>query len=330
MTYLKNLILLLTVASICLSTAAWAQEQKKIKTLTSRTESISFKPFRTDTVDEVAWHHVLDERINVDSLPPSVPIRPYSVAIVIGVEKYKSLPKAPFASRDALLMERYFKTVLGVDKVITYTDTTVSGFFFENQFDAGEGEIARLITRDKTDLFVYYSGHGMHSSSGDERYLLPFDAKTNSIDRQGFSLNNLLDQLSALPTKSTTVVIDACFSGLGKFATERPVNLIPMKGIVVRPLVSQPWKDNPSFRLITSSSNEQPSLVLGESRTGLFTYFFAAGLQGNADLNNDGRITMAELRQYINTHVPEISRKIYQEQTPCFYGDDAWVVAERK
>ncbi len=307
-----------------------APAQKKV---TGRSEPVHFSisasgytPVSGDVSELLAG-----QRVNVDSLPPAVPVRPHSVAIVIGVEQYRYLPPAPFASRDARLMERYFKTVLGVDKVVTYTDTSTSGFFFENLFDAAGGDLPRLITKGKTDLLVYYSGHGMHSANGDELFLLPADTKMNSIDRQGFSLNSLFEQLAALKAKSTTVFIDACFSGLGKFAhEERPVNLIPMKGIKVKPLLNQPWIDNPSFRVFTSSSDQQPSLVLGESRTGLFTYFLAAGLQGQADLDGDGRILMAELRRYIGTHVPEISRKIYQEQTPCFYGDENWVVYERK
>lgn len=269
--------------------------------------------------------------INIDSLPPAVPVRPYSVAILIGVEQYRYLPLAHFASRDARLMERYFKAVLGVDKVLTYTDATASGFFFENLFDATDGELPRLISNGKTDLFVYYSGHGMHSSNGEDLYLLPADTRMNNIERQGFSLNDLFEQLGLLKTKSTTVFIDACFSGLGKFAyEERPVNLIPVKGIKVKPLVNQPWLSNPNFRLFTSSSNNQASLVLSESKTGLFTYFLAAGLQGEADSDKDGSITIAELKQYIISHVPEISKKIYQEQTPCFYGDESWVLYERK
>lgn len=322
--------LLLLVCCLFFTKGIRMTAQKKV---TGRSEVVSFSLSTSGytLVGEMEADLLQDDLVNVDSLPPAVPVRPYSVAIVIGVEEYRYLPLAPFASRDARLMERYFKTVLGVDKVVTYTNATASGFFFENLFDANEGELARLITNGKTDLFVYYSGHGMHSANGSELYLLPSDTKMNNIDRQGFSLNNLFEQLGTLKTKSTMVFIDACFSGLGKFAyEERPVNLIPMKGIKVKPLLNQPWLSNPAFRVFTSSSNQQASLVLNESRTGLFTYFLAAGLQGKADINNDGRITMAELKQYIITHVPEISRKIYQEQTPCFYGDEEWVLYERK
>lgn len=261
--------------------------------------------------------------VNIDSLPPAVSIRPYSVAVVIGVEQYNFIPSASYAARDAALMARYFKVLLGVDRVILHTNSEVSGFFFDNLFDAEDGELFKAVVKGETDLFVYYSGHGMPSASGEDLFMLPVDCKMKLVEKQGFSLNRLLSQLALLPTKSTTVFIDACFSGFGKFSyADRPVSLTPTKGVKVRPLVNQPWLDNPQFRVFTSSSSNQASLILDEARTSLFTYFLASGLRGEADQDSNGMITAAELYQYLKFHVTAVSKKIYQEQTPCFYGDD--------
>lgn len=67
-------------------------------------------------------------------------------------------------------------------------------------------------------------------------------------------------------------------------------------------------------------------IVLDEARTGLFTYFLAMGLRGKADLNEDGHVTAGELYRYIYSNVSENSKKIYQEQIPCFYGDDSFIL----
>lgn len=258
----------------------------------------------------------------IDSLPQAVPIVPYSVAIVIGVEQYSYMPSAPYASQDARLIGRYFKNLFGVEKVLVYTDNEVSGFFFDKLFDSEAGELSRLITKGKTDLYVYYSGHGIPSSDQNELYLLPLDTKLKLIDRQGYGLNELFMQLSNLETRSTTLFIDACFSGLGKFSrTNNPVSLVRTKGIEVRPLINQPWITNPYFQVFMSSSPNQASLVLDEVKSGLFTYFLAAGLQGEADFNNDGKITSSELGQYLQTQVVDWSQRIYEKQTPCFFGE---------
>lgn len=259
---------------------------------------------------------------SLDSLPESRPIRRYSVAVVIGVEQYDFMPQAPYAARDAGLISRYFKTILGVDKVIVHTDKEVAGFFFENLFNSVDGELTRVIEKGKTDLYIYYSGHGITSADGKEMYLIPVDCKLRHVDRHGYSLNTLFKELADLPTLSTTVFLDACFSGLGKFSQLGvPMNLTGEKGVRVKPLLVQPWLHNPDFRVFTSSSKNQPSLVLDEVRMGLFSYFLATGLCGKADSDDDGYLTAEELYKYMYSNIIENSRKIYQEQTPEFYGD---------
>lgn len=265
---------------------------------------------------------------NLDSLPSPVSIRPYSVAVIIGVERYNYIPVAPYSARDAALMSRYFKALLGVDRVILHTDSEVSGFFFDNLFDESEGELLRIVEKGKTDLYVYYSGHGIPSANGEDLYMLPVDCKMNLLERQGYSLNRLFQQLSKLPTRSTTVFIDACFSGLGKFSQSgSPANLTRTKGVKVKSLLTQPWLNNPSFNVFVSSAGSQPSLVLDESRTGLFTYYLTIGLRGEADLNQDGEITCAELYKFLYGNITENSIKIYQEQTPCFYGNESFILS---
>lgn len=264
---------------------------------------------------------------DLDSLPDEVAVRPYSVAVIMGVEQYDFIPVAPYAAHDAELVSRYFKALLGVDRVIVHKNKEVSGFFFENLFNAEEGELSRIIEKGKTDLFVYYSGHGVSAADGKDVYMLPADSKLRLIEKQGYSLNSLFEQLDKLPTKSTTVFIDACFSGLGKFSQiGSPLNLMQTKGVKVKPLLFQPWLRNPNFRVFTSSATNQASLVLDEARTGLFTYFLAMGLRGRADMNQDGHVTADELYRYIYSNVSENSKKIYQEQTPCFYGDGSFVL----
>lgn len=319
------------ICSLCLLIGQVLSAQK---TIVGRSVPVQFSMMLTSENRKAetlkgAYEPVLDI-INVDSLPEAVPVRPYSVAVIIGVEDYLFFPTAPFAARDAELMSRYFKTLLGVDRVILHTNKEVAGFFFDNLFDAEDGEVARVIVDGETDLFVFYSGHGIPSVGGDEMFMLPVDSKLKLVEKQGYSINKLFSQLAALPTRSTTLFIDACFSGFGKFSyADQPVNLARTKGIKVKPVVSQPWLDNPSFCVFTSCSGNEPSLVLDGSQTGLFTYFLATGIRGEADLDHDGNMTTGELFDYLLRHVSEASRKIYMEQTPAFYGSESRVLIRK-
>ncbi|MBP3518793.1 MAG: caspase family protein [Parabacteroides sp.] len=323
-------IVLTFIVWLCMGFLSQATGQKRIS---GRSVPVQFSMVESpvklmESYNSLKAHYMSSLQIaDLDSLPDDVPVRPYSVAVIIGVEQYDFIPAAPYAARDAELISRYFKALLGMDRVIVHKNKEVSGFFFENLFHAEEGELARIVEKGKTDLYVYYSGHGVSASDGGDVYMLPADVKMRLIEKQGYSLNTLFEQLDKLKARSTTVFIDACFSGLGKFSQSgTPLNLMHTKGVKVKPLLYQPWLMNPNFRVFTSSSVNQAALVLDEAHTGLFTYFLAIGLRGKADLNADGHVTADELYQYIYSNVSENSKKIYQEQTPCFYGDDSFIL----
>lgn len=78
--------------------------------------------------------------------------------------------------------------------------------------------------------------------------------------------------------------------------------------------------------MFTASSSGEAALVLDETRTGLFTYFLAIGLCGHADADKDGHVTAGELYRYIYANTTAMSKKIYQQQTPCFYGEESFLL----
>ncbi len=266
---------------------------------------------------------------NVDVLPKANTQRTDAVAVVIGVEDYENIPGAPYAKRDAEVMSRYFKDVMGVKKVITHTNEEVTGFFFINIFDPNSGKLLRMINKGETEVFVYYSGHGIPEKDGKEVYLFPADGKLEMLDVMGYSLNKLYKNLDAMGAKNVTVILDACFTGSSRSSeTYTAQNVSNTKGVRIKPREVQPWQSNNNFRVFSSSRDDQTSLGFDEAETGLFTYYLAIGLQGEADLNKDKKITACELRNYVTSKVSETSKKIRGEQTPQFFGNDDLILVE--
>lgn len=251
-----------------------------------------------------------------------------SIGIVIGVENYTNLPKAPYASHDAEIIEKYFKLTLGVEQVVTYTNQQVSGLFFKSTFDPSIGSLTNMIDPGKTDLFVYYSGHGVPDRNGDEVYLFPSDGSINLLKEGGYSINNFYESLNKLNAKSVTVIMDACFSG----STRANENLTGTKalGIKIKDASVRPWETNPNFRVFTSSSNDETSLGYDASQSGLYTYFLCVGLQGEADANKDRKITVEELQNYLVLNVNDLAKKLSsgKSQTPVFFGAPGMVLTE--
>jgi len=300
------------------------------------TETLEVKADLTMIQQQVAVFEYKSDRYtsniaarSVDAIPLTKSKRPDAVAIVIGVEKYENMPPAPYAAKDAQLMTKYFKDVLGIDKVITYIDKEVSGFIFMNIFDPNLGDLQKIINKGQTEVYVYYSGHGIPDKDGKDVYLFPYDGKIEMLDVMGYSLNKLYKNLDLLEAKSVTVILDACFSGSSRASNMYVAeNVSQTKGTRIIPPEVRPWETNPNFRVFTSSKDEQTSLGFDESGTGLFTYYLAIGLQGDADLNEDKIIYASELMQYVSGEVSKISKKIRGEQNPQFYGNDNFVLVE--
>lgn len=268
--------------------------------------------------------------IDIKQIPPSKIRRTNAIAVVIGVEKYEYYPPAPYAENDANLLQNYFKTVLGIEKVNTFKSKEVIGHFFYNMFDPDIGNLQKAIIKGETDVFVFYSGHIIPSKDGSLVYLLPSDGRIEAINIQGFDLNKLYDNLQKLNAKSITLFLDACFSGASRSSEQyESENLTAMKGSVkIKPKVNSPWLSNKKFTVFASSDFSETSLGFDDSETGLFTYFLCAGMQGKADFNGDKKITSGELSKYVIDNVKETSIKIRGLQTPQFHGDENIVLIE--
>jgi hypothetical protein len=265
----------------------------------------------------------------INQVAPAKTIRENSVAVVFGIENYKNLPPAPYAENDAQLIKKYFKNRLGVEQIVIYTSDKANGLVFDDVFNPDYGELQKAIIKGKTDLFVFYSGHCLPGKSGEDIYLFPSDGKVERLSIQGYSLNKLYTNLEKLGARSVTVFLDACFSGASK-ATEKinTENLVAMKGIVIEPKYYQPWINNKNFSVFTSSSVAQTSLGFDPSQSGLFTYYLCLGLQGEADINNDRKITNGELKNYLIKNVEATSKKILGLQTPEFHGNENMILVE--
>jgi len=268
--------------------------------------------------------------IDIRQVSPSIIHRRNAIAVVIGIEKYDHFVVAPYAENDASLLQNYFKNALGIEKVYTYKSKEVSGFFFDNTFNPSFGELQKAIKKGETDLFVFYSGHGIPSKDGSMVFLLPSDGRMEAIESQGYDLNKLYANLQKLGAKSVTVFMDACFSGASRGSEQyKTENLTAMKGGVrIKTNVDQPWIADPAFTVFVSSEFSETSLSFDPSETGLFTYYLCAGMQGKADLDGDKKITSGELSRYVIDRVKETSIKIRGLQTPQFHGDENVVLIE--
>ena len=153
-------------------------------------------------------------------------------------------------------------------------------------------------------MFIYYSGHGAPGLDDKQGYILPSNVRADDAQINGYSLSLLSNNLSKLPARTITLVVDACFSGLGEQG--QIISDASPLGISVKDPILTISKGNSFF----ASRGDQISSWLPEQKHGLFTYYFLRGVRGDADSNSDEIITAGELKTYLDENVPYRVRRL--------------------
>lgn len=236
-----------------------------------------------------------------------------AVAIIIGAEQYESLPPAEFADHDARSFFDYANKALGVPskKIMVLTGNKAKR---NDILQATRNWLAAEVNDNRTDVFVFYSGHGLASPDGKKRYLLPVDAKTDLLEDTAISQEQLVKIINAQHPRSVTLITDSCYSGVSRtgkslLASARPIAIY-----------SEAEALPANTTVMSSSSGNQVSVSSPDLGHGLFSYFVMKGLEGDADQNGDRRITAQELYAYVAERVSKEAIRRGAQQTPTLAG----------
>ena len=245
-----------------------------------------------------------------------------AVAIVIGIQSYKYLPAARFANADARKFSEYARHVLGVapNRIRLLTDAGADTTEITRAFRQW---LRRNVNRGTTDVYVFYSGHGLPSDDGKTLYLLPYNADRDFIDKTGISQQELVTMISATQPKSATLFFDSCYSG----QTRTGDALLPdARPLSLRSSVSS---YPPEFSVLSASATQQISWSSPELGHGLFSYYLMKGMEGVADLDRNGEITFGEMQRYLAENVSRQASLRNREQEPQLIGDENRTLVKR-
>ena len=232
-----------------------------------------------------------------------------SVALVIGIDQYKSWPRLQHAVRDAQAIQETLRTQFGfrAENVTTLTDgdATRANILRALNAMARKGGDGKLKRDDR--VFVFFAGHGSTRklpSGRDVGYIIPVDAGTDDLQTDAIAMPQLQELSEALPAKHAFFVIDACYSGLGLTRGGAPGGNANFVRDNARRLGRQ---------MMTAGGADQQVADDGPGGHSVFTWTLLQALSGKADLNGDGLITATELAAYVAPAVSAIAH-----QTPAF------------
>jgi PKD repeat protein len=193
----------------------------------------------------------------------------------------------------------------------------------------------------KEDLvLVYFSGHGGHEHdyNGDEpegdtedEYLLPYDTDPSDLFSTAVRDDAVGDWVSSLRSEHVILIFDSCHSG-GAAKTvkayENPGSRAGPGNTVFTDLMGVDGVLIMTACQATELAQQDDNLGYG-----VFTYFLLTGLGGlenagapAADTDQDGRVTVEELKSYLQREVPQYVSDVMHRtspQNPLITGDEA-------
>lgn len=259
-------------------------------------------------------------------IPEASSSNPNAIAVIIGNTRYlrSDVPPVDFAVKDARLMKEYLVKMFGYREgnIIYLEDATQADFNSIFGTDANfKGKLFNYVKEGKSDVFIYYSGHGAPNPESKEGYFVPVDCEPSLVSLNGYSLKTFYNNLSKLRYKSLTVVIDACFSG----SSEKGMLLKNLSPVFIE--VEDPALKLKNAVVMTSAAGNQVSSWYPEKEHSLFTFYFLKGIRGEADEANGKTITAGRLKDYLVDNVRYMARRLSnREQTPQVYGKRDWLI----
>ena len=244
-----------------------------------------------------------------------------AVAIIIGISDYKNLPKADFANDDARVFYDYAIRALSIKpdniKLLVDSDASEVGIYkaFKTWLPSK--------VRSSTDIYVFYSGHGLPTSDGKGLYLLPQQTDRDLISKTAIQMQEVISDIQSTKPKSVTLFLDACYSGQSRtgetlIASARPISVKSESRI---------FPEN--FTVITASQNDQISSSNPDLKHGIFSYYLMRGMEGDADTDKDGKITLGEMQSYLVENVGRQAGMMNRKQEPQLIGDANRVLVGR-
>jgi len=237
------------------------------------------------------------------------------VAVIIGVDGYRSLPAATFAEADALSAYKMFNQTFNIP-ASNIKDLIGSNANEVNIKLAFRNWLTTRVDPNKTELYIYYAGHGLADDKGEQRYWMPHDAHPQLLDDTAISFGEVMGVVDNLKPAKTFVVADSCYSGASRseqpLTAQRPIRVVRKYGAL---------PDN-TF-LFAATQTNQSALPYEEAQHGLFSYWWLKGLEGEADLNGDRRISAGELSEYTRD---KVSKQSGGTQVPDFDGNPDEVI----
>lgn len=227
------------------------------------------------------------ERILEEILPESTAFEASRcLAISVGIDRFSdpALANLPVCVNDATAISRilekqwYFNDV----KLLVDEDATRVSVLAALQ------RVTEIALESDLLLF-YYSGHGVVTLGSS--HIVTYDTRVRLIEKTAIPLTEILGILSRSKSRAKLIIVDADFD-------------------ISRVSLSE------NLAILASFSPGEHSYLRQDLNHGVFTYFLIEALNGEADVDLKGFVTLNDVFKYVSVNLATWSAQSFVKQTP--------------
>ena len=254
--------------------------------------------------------------------------KPDLYLITIGSGKFNQKDyNLKYAAKDAADVADFFRKNKIFKK--THTKTIINEDVNRYAVMAAIESLKNISINDH--VVVFYAGHGLLDKKLNY-YLSTTDVDFSEPAEKGISYDSLIMAIEKIPARSKVLFIDACHSGEldkddvikseettindGKLVF-RSVNggvvtkaeaMGLKKSLEFSKMIFTDLRKNNGVAVISSAGGAEYAIEGEKWNNGIFTYCLLNGMKkSQSDINNDGKIFLSELQEYLTREVKRIS-----------------------
>jgi putative multiple sugar transport system substrate-binding protein len=224
-------------------------------------------------------------------------------ALIIGNSEYtdSGLAQLTAPGKDA----EDFARVLQSKDICDFDDVKIS---INQPSSSVIEEIDEFFDEKKPDdlLILYFSGHGVKDEIG-SLYLAFKNTVRSRLRSTAIKSEYIREAMDQSRSKRQVLILDCCNSGAFPQGTKAEIG-----GVMG---MTKAFQGYGRFVLTASDATQfawEGDKVIGETDNSLFTHFLIKGLEGEADSDGDGKITVDEIYDYTYQQISKVTPK----QTP--------------
>ncbi len=143
------------------------------------------------------------------------------------------------------------------------------------------------------------------------------------LDETAIDQRKIITAIQSTKPKTVTMFVDSCYSGLSKNGIQLLVGAKPIA------MINFDIEYPPNFTVIAASANDQISSSSPDLKHGIFSFYLMKGMEGEADTNKDGKITVGEMQDYLSDKVARQAMTLNRKQNTQLLGDSSRVLVGR-